>query len=123
MYLALISNGMVIQNNMIWRLMFPLKIKIFMWYMYKEVVLTKDNLARRNWNGGKQCCFCHKNETIKHLFFKCWYTKFIWGLSQVAFNIIPPHSVDKMFDGWLNQFGGKLKKQVLAGALVFSWSI
>jgi hypothetical protein len=60
MYLALISNGMVIQNNMIWRLMFPLKIKIFMWYMYKEVVLTKDNLARRNWNGGKQCCFCHK---------------------------------------------------------------
>jgi hypothetical protein len=55
MYLALINNEMVIQNNMIWRLKIPLKIKIFMWYMYKEVVLTKDNLARRNWNGGLVC--------------------------------------------------------------------
>jgi hypothetical protein len=40
--------------------------------MYKEVVLTKDNLARRNWNRGKQCCFCHKNETIKRLFYECF---------------------------------------------------
>jgi hypothetical protein len=78
MYLALISNGMVIRNNMIWRLKIHLKIKIFMWYVYKEVVLTKDNLARRNWNG-VAVLFCHRNETIKHLFFECWYTKFIWG--------------------------------------------
>jgi hypothetical protein len=41
-------------NNMIWRLKITLKNKIFMWYMYKEVVLTKDNLTKRNWNGGKQ---------------------------------------------------------------------
>jgi hypothetical protein len=26
----------------------PLRIKIFMWYFKREVVLTKDNLARRN---------------------------------------------------------------------------
>jgi hypothetical protein len=45
LYLALISNGMVIWNNMIWSLNIHLKIKIFMWYMYKEVILTKDNLA------------------------------------------------------------------------------
>jgi hypothetical protein len=119
MYLALINNGMVIRNNMIWRLKIPLKIKIFIWYMYKEVVLIKDNLARRNWNGGKQCCFCHKTKTIKHLFFECWYAKFIWGLSQIAFNIIPPYRVDNMFGTWLNQFGGNLKRQVLAGASVF----
>jgi hypothetical protein len=31
MYLALINNGMVIRNNIIWRLKIPLKIKIFMW--------------------------------------------------------------------------------------------
>jgi hypothetical protein len=24
-----------------------------MWYLHKDVVLTKDNLAKRNWNGGK----------------------------------------------------------------------
>jgi hypothetical protein len=35
MYLALINNVMVIQNNMIWRLKIPLKIKKIVWYMYK----------------------------------------------------------------------------------------
>jgi hypothetical protein len=50
-----------------------------MWYLYKEVVLKKDNLARRNWNEGKQCCFCDDNEKIKHLFFHCNYPNFVWG--------------------------------------------
>jgi hypothetical protein len=40
-----------------------------MWYLQKEVVLTKDNQAKSYWNGGKQCYFCHANETIKHMFF------------------------------------------------------
>jgi hypothetical protein len=46
MYLALISNEMIITNTLIWKLKIPLKIKIFMWYIYKEAVLTKDNLAK-----------------------------------------------------------------------------
>jgi hypothetical protein len=32
-------------------------------------VLTKDNLAKRNWQGNKRCCFCANDETIQHLFF------------------------------------------------------
>jgi hypothetical protein len=48
LYLTLINNDMA--NNLhrkLWRLKVPPKIKFFMWYM-KEVVLTKDNLAKRN---------------------------------------------------------------------------
>jgi hypothetical protein len=52
MYLTLITNGSIIRNTLIWRLKIPLKIKICMWYLQKEVVLIKDNLAKRNWNGG-----------------------------------------------------------------------
>jgi hypothetical protein len=48
LYLALINNGMSHINKIVWRLKVPLKIKILMWYMRKEVLLTKDNLARRN---------------------------------------------------------------------------
>jgi hypothetical protein len=72
LYLALINNGMA--NNMqkqLWRLKVSLKIKIFMWYMKKEVVLTKDNLAKRNCGGSKQCSFCLHDETIQHIFFDC----------------------------------------------------
>jgi hypothetical protein len=60
MCLALISNGSIIRNTLIWRLKIPLKIKIFMWYLQKEVVLTKDNLAKRNWNGEKNVVFAMK---------------------------------------------------------------
>jgi hypothetical protein len=48
MYLALISNGVIIRNTLIWKLNISMKIKIFMWYIYKEVVLMKDNLAKQN---------------------------------------------------------------------------
>jgi hypothetical protein len=54
LYLALINNGIVERNKVLCRLKIQLKIKIFMWYMYKEVVLTtKYDLAKRNWNGSK----------------------------------------------------------------------
>jgi hypothetical protein len=50
----------------LWKLKAPLKIQ--------GVILTKNNLARWNWQGRKQCCFFHKDETIKHLFFDCRFT-------------------------------------------------
>jgi hypothetical protein len=45
-YLVLINNGMANINKQLWRVKIPLKIKIFIWYIKKEVVLMKDNLAR-----------------------------------------------------------------------------
>ena len=55
----------------IWKLKIPLKIKIFMWFLFNKVILTKDNLAKRNWNGCKKCVFCDSEESIDHLFFTC----------------------------------------------------
>ena len=43
-----------------------LKIKIFMWFIHKGVILTKDNLIKRRWVGNPRCCFCDNNETRKH---------------------------------------------------------
>jgi hypothetical protein len=47
----------------------PFKIKILVWYIYKGVTLTKDNLARKNWHGDLKCSFCIADENIQHLFF------------------------------------------------------
>jgi hypothetical protein len=41
----------------------------------------------------------------------------------VAFNLTTPRNVCQMFGSWLNQFGGKLKRQALAGASAFFWAI
>ena len=48
MYAFLIHNGIRVSQD-IWQAKFPMKIKVFMWYLKRGVILTKDNLAKRNW--------------------------------------------------------------------------
>ncbi|WVZ69842.1 hypothetical protein U9M48_018567 [Paspalum notatum var. saurae] len=50
MYKSLINNGIKV-SQVIWQTNIPLKTKIFIWYVKRGVLLTKDNLARRNWYG------------------------------------------------------------------------
>jgi hypothetical protein len=97
MYLALINNGFVDMNRKMWKVRIPLKIKIFIWYVYKGVVLTKDNLAKYNCNRSKQCSFCCKDESIQRLFFDCYYARFMWGLIHIIFGIRPPHNTNHLF--------------------------
>jgi hypothetical protein len=58
-------------NCWTWKAKIPLKIKIFLWYLKNGLVLTKDNLVKRQWKGCIKCCFCMEAETIQHLFFDC----------------------------------------------------
>jgi hypothetical protein len=123
MYLALINNGFVDTNRKMWRVRIPLKIKIFMWYVYKGVVLTKDNLAKHNWNGSKQCSFYCKDESIQHLFFDCSYARFVWGQVHITFGIRPPLSTKDLFDTWSNILRGSFKRQILDVASAFCWAL
>jgi hypothetical protein len=50
MYSALIQPNISIDkvnNDKLWKLKLPLRIKVFGWYLRKGVILTKDNLAKR----------------------------------------------------------------------------
>ncbi|WVZ58599.1 hypothetical protein U9M48_008856 [Paspalum notatum var. saurae] len=76
-YQALIKNEVPNLNKRLWKLKAPLKIKVLLWYIRRGVILTKDNLAKRNWHGDKFCCFCHKPETIKHLFFERRFARMV----------------------------------------------
>lgn len=46
----------------------PLKIKVFLWLMFKNCTLTKDNLVKRHWVGDEKTHFCDAKESIDHLF-------------------------------------------------------
>ena len=94
-----------------------------MWYLYKGVILTKDNLARRQWQGDMKCCFCSSNESIQHLLFNCHFAKFIWRIVHVSFNLLPPISVHNLFTGWLEGINRKLKSHILVGASAICWVI
>jgi hypothetical protein len=49
MYRALSGIQAISYNTLIWKLKLPLKIKVFLWYLYKGVILTKNNLTRQQW--------------------------------------------------------------------------
>ena len=63
----------------IWKAKIPHRIKLFLWLLENQVVLTKDNMIKRNWQGDPSCYFCPSNESINHLFFLCPVAKVIWG--------------------------------------------
>lgn len=99
----------------LWKLKIPLKIKIFMWFLNKKVLLTRDNLAKRNWNGSKKCCFCDSEETVNHLFISCPFDRLVWRIIFATYDIPPPTNITNMFRNWLNGIDNKTKaKFVLA---------
>ena len=71
MYIDVINSSVIPSSKHVWKVKVPLKIKVFMWFVHKQVILTKDNLVKRNWTGSTRCSFCDRDETIKHLFFEC----------------------------------------------------
>jgi hypothetical protein len=58
----------------------PLKIKIFMWLVQLNAILTRDNLLKKKWQGHKRCGFCNDDESVLHLFFECSLAKYVWSL-------------------------------------------
>jgi hypothetical protein len=101
----------------------PLKVKIFMRYLRRGVVLTKDNLAKRNWQGNKRCCFCANDETIQHLFFDCHLACAVWSITHATSGLSQPHSISHMFGDWLWGISKEVKPLVLVGAATTCWSL
>jgi hypothetical protein len=99
-------------NNKLWKLKIPLRINVFGWYLRRGVVLTKDNLAKRNWQGSKLYAFCNQDETIKHLFFRCGFAKSIRSVIQLASALYPPCSVTNIFGNWLNGVDPRFKTHI-----------
>ena len=122
-YAALITSSQISVMNHFWKIKIPLKVKIFLWYLEKGVVLTKDNLFKRNWRGSNKCCFCINEETIQHLFIECPFARLAWWAVQCAFNLSPPLSIENLFGNWLNGIPKLLKSQLLVGASALCWSI
>jgi hypothetical protein len=122
-YLALIQNDVPNLNKRLWKLKTPLKIKIFLWYLRRGIVLTKDNLAKRNWQGSKICCFCHRDETINHLFYECRFARAVWFIIHAAFGFSRPHSVSHMFGSWLWGIGKEKKATSSVRAAATCWSL
>jgi hypothetical protein len=71
----------------LWHWQLPLKIKLFIWLMLEQNILTWENLSKRGFVGPSKCVLCGlKEETVKHLFVECKFTKDIWFYLQKELN-------------------------------------
>ena len=107
----------------LWKLKVPLKIKIFMWFLNRRVILTKDNLIRRRWTGCKKCVFCDMDESMEHLFISCRLASQIWRLIHFTFNITPPANMTNLFGRWLNGIDKVTKSRIRMGVCAILWAI
>ena len=123
MYHLLMYNPNNNRNKMIWKLKIPLKIKVFLWNLGRGVILTKDNLAKRQWKGSLTCCFCNRNESIHHLFFDCYIAKNIWRIIYLALKIEMPVNINHIIGSWASNCGLVYKKLLFTGISALFWSI
>ncbi|KAJ3705118.1 hypothetical protein LUZ61_008823 [Rhynchospora tenuis] len=76
-------------HSWLWKMKVPPKVKIFLWILLLDRVLTQQNLLIRNWPTipACQCCDNTTLETSYHLFVSCDYARQIWTLLQVRFSL------------------------------------
>ena len=94
-----------------------------MWFVHKQVILTKDNLAKRNWTGSRRSSLCDHDESIKHLFLDCPMAKVLWRSIHRAFNIAPPTSINMLFGTWLNGVEIESVRHIRVGVCALLWAI
>lgn len=59
----------------IWKLPIPPKIRVFLWLLVKNRILTKNNLIKRGWVGQLSCFFCPVPESVDHFLDHLAYPK------------------------------------------------
>lgn len=95
LYNGLTKNESGNYHKRIWKGKIPEKIKIFLWLIANDAILTRENMKKRNWQGDPSCVFCECFETVNHLFFQCPVSKVIWmvvakcfGATDIPMNLL-----------------------------------
>jgi hypothetical protein len=95
MYEKLSAVGIDRSFKYLWKSKLPLKIKIWLWLIWHNVIATKDNMKKRKCVDSYVCRFCPSDETIIHLFFTCLWRLICGALLVQCWECIidPPASL------------------------------
>src|SRR4051812_38812264 len=123
MYSHLSNVGVDRSFKHLWKAKVPLKIKIWLWLIWHNAILTKDNMRKRGWEGDFTCRFCQDDENIGHLFFTCVAARYVWGwllkLLVLGIGLGPFLSTSV----WAPQFLGVSRNVKITVVAVICWAI
>lgn len=124
LYNRISCEGVKVPYRFLWKIKIPHKIKIFLWLIIKNRILSKENLIKRSWFGVSDCVFCGLFESTKHLFFECSVARFIWRLIQIALYLpTTPTDVEHLTGVWLRNFDKGYRKSIVVGCGAVLWAI
>jgi hypothetical protein len=84
---AIVNNMGVkqIYTPVMWSIVVPPRLHIFLWLLANGKVLTRDNLAKRRHVRDKTCLFCLDLEFVQDILFECCVAKVFWQVvTEVA---------------------------------------
>jgi hypothetical protein len=110
----------------IWKVKIPQRIKVCLWLVLKNRVLSKENLRARKWQGELNVFGVGLlNQKIIFVYYRVAH--FTWRVIQIALNIHNcPRNSEILFEGWL--YNHKIKERNLltirCGAVMWTmWKI
>ena len=118
MYTDIINTGPIPRM----KIKMPLKIKVFIWFVHKGAILSKDNLAKHSREGNKRFLVISMKQ-IEHFSIKCPLSKLLWRTIHVAFNVIPPVTFPHLFRTWLAGVESKTAAHIRVGICALLWAI
>lgn len=99
-YTFLIDGGIRCQvSRAIWNSLYPQKVNIFNLLVWRDKILTLENLAFRRYNKlpATTCVLCHADcEYVDHCFRHCQFMQPIWSFFLPLFGLPKPHSQWRM---------------------------
>ena len=91
-YSPLVGNH---SDSFLWNSALPHKIGYFTWLVFRNKILTWDNLQKRGQSGPGICVLCNSDEeTVAHLFTNCIVWKTVLGLIYDQYQIPCPPRMD-----------------------------
>jgi hypothetical protein len=108
----------------IWKAKIPQRIKVFLWLVINDKILSKENLRKKNWQGNINCEWCGCLETTSHIFYNCQVASFSWKIIQMSCpSLTLPKNANDMFGRWLCKFKGHEKNLITVGCSAVLWSL
>ncbi|KAJ4792133.1 RNA-directed DNA polymerase (reverse transcriptase)-related family protein [Rhynchospora pubera] len=89
-YGVLSNTGLISKYHLaLWKVKSPPRVKVFLWILLQDRLLTQQNLIVRGWPCPTSCPCCNTSlmETTDHLFLHCQYATSIWSLVQTHYRL------------------------------------
>ena len=95
-----------------WKLRIVPRVQIFLWLVYNNKILTRNNLAKRQHVPHMTCVFCAEAESCQHLFFDCVVSIELWRAIADISGVGKISNIENLATWWVSN-----KKHAVVNAL------